>query len=304
LQHKKRSPLTITIPFGTVELTNRIPGVFNGEEYRVNVARIPVAVAIFPGDAARGAAAIARFVEESKRVDELHHPGIPVCFGHGIASDGRLFAAFADVDGATLAEGMARGPVALPEGLRILNKLLEIVSLAHQRGVLHRAITPSNVRLSEGGDVYLLAFGRAKLLEELPGVANATAVGVPLGAPGFLAPEQVFRSDAGPATDLFGLAITRAASLAGRPLRSAASAVDAVREAAAPLPPLASFGVDLPPPVAAVFARALAFESGDRFESADEMRPDRRRPRWRHRRRNARRCRGRRTSACGRRPDR
>ena len=238
--------------------------------YAAVVQRIPIAVKLLRPECAIDEESIARFSREIFVVDALRHPAVPECYGYGHCSDGRPFAAFAHVEGTTLRERMRGGePLSLIEGLALLDDLLEVLILAHQKGILHRDIKPSNIILGPRGLPHLLDFGLAQLLDAKG--LRATAAGVPLGTPAFMAPEQATARAATPATDLFSLALTIASGLAGHSLRTGASTLDLLVEARLPLLPLCTFELRLPLEVEALLEKALAFDPAERFESAEAM---------------------------------
>jgi serine/threonine protein kinase len=238
--------------------------------YSAIVEHIPVAIKVLRPECAIDEESIARFSREIFVVDALRHPAVPECYGYGYCSDGRPFAAFAHVEGTTLRERMRGGePLSLIEGLALMDDLLEVLILAHQKGILHRDIKPSNVILGPRGLPHLLDFGLAQLLDAKG--LRATVAGVPLGTPAFMAPEQAMARPSTPATDLFALALTIASGLAGHSLRTGASSLDLLVEARLPLLPLCTFELRLPLEVEALLEKALAFNPAERFESAEAM---------------------------------
>lgn len=238
--------------------------------YAATVSHIPIAIKVLRPECAIDEESIARFSREIFVVDALRHPAVPECYGYGHCSDGRPFAAFSYVEGTTLRDRLREGaPLSVVEGLALLDDLLEVLILAHQKGILHRDIKPSNIILGPRGLPHLLDFGLAQLLDA-KGV-RATAAGVPLGTPAFMAPEQATAGAATAATDLFALALTIASGLAGRSLRSGASSLDLLVEARLPMLPLCTFELRLPLEVEALLEKALAFAPAERFESAEAM---------------------------------
>lgn len=117
------------------------------------------------------------------------------------------------VPGPTLADAVeASGPFPVDLGRAVLAALAEGLADVHVHGVLHRDIKPQNVILSATGP-QLIDFGIARSDE----MANITQVGTAIGTPGFMAPETLTRSEAGPPSDVFALGVTMAYCLTGRP---------------------------------------------------------------------------------------
>ncbi len=260
--------------------------------YGANVNGIALAVKVLRRGRGNDVVGIERFARELFALSELHHPSVPECWGYGKTNDGRPFAAFTFVQGETLREPMLRGVrLRVREALGLLDDLLELLVLAHQKGILHRDIKPSNIMLETDGHPFLLDFGLAQLLdgpcdapvardsggaEVVPDAANeddgarVTGDGIAVGTPAYMAPEQARaeRAAIGPSTDLFALALTVASAMLGRPLRGTRAGL---AEAARPLAPLAFQDVEFPIEVASLFEKALAFQPEDRFRSAEAM---------------------------------
>ena len=203
------TPPTAATPLGIAVLSERIGAGGAADVFRSVVGGVPLAVKVLRPEFALDREMMDRFAQEVAVVDALRHPGIPECYGHGFTSDGRPFAAFALVAGETLRDRINRGPLLLADGLRILDDVLEILILAHQKGIAHRDIKPSNIMLGPGGLVHLLDFGLAKLFEARGhDEAPISTLGVPLGTPSYMAPEQALGIRVTNAADLFGLSLT------------------------------------------------------------------------------------------------
>jgi serine/threonine-protein kinase len=138
--------------------------------------------------------AIRRFEREAKLLAVLNHPNIAVI--HDLVEvDERRFIVLELVDGDTLSERIARGPLALSEVVRIATQIADALEEAHRKGVVHRDLKPSNVKLTPEGRVKVLDFGLAKSQESLDHSGDTTATpttqhGVVLGTPGYMSPEQ------------------------------------------------------------------------------------------------------------------
>ena len=140
----------------------------------------------------------ARLRREAQRASRLNHPRI--CTIHEIGSiDAKPFIAMELIEGQTLAQRIAAGPLSLDEALRIGRQIIEALDEAHAHGVIHRDLKPSNVKIRSDGTVKVLDFGLAKMSPStaITPEANAdvtasvTRAGVILGTPAYMAPEQV-----------------------------------------------------------------------------------------------------------------
>ena len=130
----------------------------------------------------------------------LNHPNIGSIYGLEEADGGKFRALVLElVEGPTLADRIAKGPIPLDEALPIAKQIAEALEAAHEAGVIHRDLKPANIKVREDGTVKVLDFGLAKALEGVPGsdpsqsptlTAAATQMGVIMGTAAYMAPEQ------------------------------------------------------------------------------------------------------------------
>ncbi|HJY30688.1 MAG TPA: serine/threonine-protein kinase [Pyrinomonadaceae bacterium] len=162
-----------------------------GEVYRARDSRLnrEVAVKILPKTFLLDQDRLARFQREAHVLAALNHPNIAAIYGLEEQNDLRGLV-LELVEGPTLAEYIADGPLALDEALKIARQIAEALEVAHERGIVHRDLKPSNVKLTHDSVVKVLDFGLAKVLGDemppeelsnLPTLPKATAVGVILG---------------------------------------------------------------------------------------------------------------------------
>ena len=138
-----------------------------------------------------------RFQREAKLLASLNHPNIGAIYDLVIDQD-HPYLVLELVEGRTLAERLAEGPLTLPECLRVAAQLVDGIEAAHDQGVVHRDLKPGNVTVTESGRVKILDFGLAKSRDEAPqekAEGPTTETGVLLGTPSYMSPEQV-RGDA------------------------------------------------------------------------------------------------------------
>ncbi|MGH9606330.1 MAG: protein kinase domain-containing protein [Terracidiphilus sp.] len=172
-----------------------------GEVYRATDTRLgrEVAVKVLPEAFARDAERMARFQREAQLLAALNHPHIASIYGLEEA-DGVRALVMELVEGPTLAERIAQGPIAPGEALPIARQVAEALEYAHERGIVHRDLKPANIKITREGVVKVLDFGLAKALrpEELSGdISNSptlsvamTQEGLILGTAAYMAPEQ------------------------------------------------------------------------------------------------------------------
>jgi serine/threonine protein kinase len=168
-----------------------------GEVYRARDTKLDrdVAIKVLPAALAQHPDRLARFEREAKVLAALNHPNIAVIFGledHAIVME--------LVEGPTLADRIALGPIPLDESLKIAAQIADALEAAHEKGTVHRDLKPANVKVREDGTVKVLDFGLAPAVEsstrEAGDGANsptltmgATEVGVILGMAAYMSPE-------------------------------------------------------------------------------------------------------------------
>jgi serine/threonine-protein kinase len=214
-----------------------------------------------------------RFRQEIRFAARLTHPHIVPLLAAG-ESDGLPYYTMPYVEGESLRARLARGPLPLAEVVSLLRDVARALAYAHEHGVVHRDIKPDNVLLT-AGTAMVTDFGVAKALSAATGAGRTgtTTLGVVLGTPAYMAPEQ---GAGDPATDhradlyAFGClayeALTRAPPFAGR---SPAELIAA--HAIKPPDPLARRRPDVPPALAELVMHCLAKRPADRPQSAAEV---------------------------------
>ena len=172
-----------------------------GEVYRAedtNLSR-DVAIKVLPEQFTKDPQRLARFEREAKLLASLNHPNIAAIYGFEEADDVR-FLAMELVEGETLAERVAKGPVPVEEALEVCRQIAEGLEAAHEKGVIHRDLKPANVKVTPEGKVKILDFGLAKAFEDetlatdisqSPTLTEEmTRAGVILGTAAYMSPEQ------------------------------------------------------------------------------------------------------------------
>lgn len=141
-----------------------------------------------------------RFLREARAAGAIQHANIVTVYDLG-ESDGQLYIAMELVEGRDLSDMIAlRDPLALERKLDITIEVLTGLHFAHQRGVIHRDVKPSNVRMMPDGRVKIMDFGIARLQK-----ADATGSGAIVGTPTYMAPEQITNGAITAATDVFSV---------------------------------------------------------------------------------------------------
>jgi serine/threonine-protein kinase len=170
------------------------------------------------------AADLARFRAEAESAARLEHPNIVPVYEVG-ECDGQAFFSMKYVEGLTLSQRLAEGPLPPREAARLLGLVARAVHHAHRNGILHRDLKPSNVILDGDGQPLVTDFGLAKRVGR---GASLTRTGAIVGTPSYMPPEQAAgsRGTLGPASDVYSLGAMLYELLTGRPPFQAADPVD------------------------------------------------------------------------------
>jgi eukaryotic-like serine/threonine-protein kinase len=166
----------------------------------------------------------ARVRSEARAAARLLHPSAVAIFDV-IAEDGDVHLVLELVSDPTLDELVAReGPLPERDVATIGLRMLDVLVAAHERGIVHRDVKPSNIFVSDQGEVKLTDFGIASM----DGEARLTRTGATMGSPQFIAPEQALGDDAAPAADLWGLGASLYLAVEGVPPFERSNAVATV----------------------------------------------------------------------------
>jgi serine/threonine-protein kinase len=216
-----------------------------------------------------------RFVKEGRAANKVEHPGAVEVSDDDTAEDGSVFQVMELLDGETLAHRFERKARSLvvEEILLIADQVLDVLSAAHERGIVHRDIKPDNIFLTRGGAVKLLDFGIARIREYSAQTSN-TRSGSTMGTPAYMAPEQARArwDEVDARTDLWAVGATMFKLLTGRVVHTAETVNEQLLSAMTqPAPPIATLVPTAPIPVLQVVDKALAFNKDERWTNARAM---------------------------------
>ena len=199
-----------------------------GEVYRAidtNLKRA-VAIKVLPTSVAADAERLARFQREAELLASLNHPHIAAIYGLEDA-DGVKALVLELVEGPTLADRIAQGPIPLDEAIPIARQIAEAVEAAHEQGIIHRDLKPANIKLRSDGTVKVLDFGLAKALDPAPASIDAsqsptitspamTRMGVIMGTAAYMSPEQARGKTVDKRSDIWAFGCVLYEMLTGR----------------------------------------------------------------------------------------
>jgi serine/threonine-protein kinase len=232
----------------------------------------PVAIKILSRAAMMQSDALARFYREARLAMTLGHPNTVRLLDFGDAGEGTPFIAFDLLEGTSLEQRIASGPLPVADAIAIAMEVLGSLEEAHAKHVIHRDVKPANIFLcsTPPGAIKLLDFGVAQ--ETPPGASmeKLTREGMLVGTPAYMAPEQLNGRPAGPGTDFFALALVVAEMVSGQPVyQGNAFSICVSKLNAHPVPFPAGA---LPPALLAVLQCATAEDITRRYQTADQMR--------------------------------
>jgi eukaryotic-like serine/threonine-protein kinase len=198
-----------------------------GEVYRARDAKLnrDVAIKVLPEAVAKDPERLARFQREAQVLAALNHPHIAAIYG--LEESGDVEALVLElVEGETLAEKTASGPVPMDEALGIARQIADALEAAHEKGIVHRDLKPANVKITPEGKVKVLDFGLAKALtgdHSSPDMthsptltAAATQAGVVIGTAAYMSPEQARGKSVDKRADIWAFGAVLYEMLAGR----------------------------------------------------------------------------------------
>ena len=252
-----------------------------GEVYRARDTRLDriVAVKILPSHLSSDVSLRQRFEQEAKAISSLNHPHICALYDVG-HQDGTEFLVMEYLEGETLAKLLEKGPLPLPQVLKVGMEIADALDKAHRQGLVHRDLKPSNIVVTKSG-AKLLDFGLAKAAPLATGATLTAAVtrttpvtqqGTIVGTFQYMSPEQVEGRDLDTRSDIFSFGavlyemVTGQRAFHGKSQLSVASAIlEKDPEPISKLQPLT------PPSLNHAIHRCLAKDPDDRWQTARDL---------------------------------
>lgn len=271
-------PSSVTLlpcDFGAYELLEEIGRGGMGVVYRARQKSLDRLVAIKMILASHLASAehVRRFQIEARAAASLQHPNIVHIHEVGQVH-GQHYFAMEYIDGMSLAERLAKGPMELAAALRLVAQVARAIGHLHRAGIVHRDLKPSNILLDANGQPYVTDFGLAKVFSTS---GDPTATGVIAGTPSYMAPEQAAGHNAqvGPASDVYSLGAILYELLTGRPVFREETPLDTLMQVLAgePIPPR-RVNAKIPRTLELIVLRAVARSPEDRYPSAEDLADD------------------------------
>jgi eukaryotic-like serine/threonine-protein kinase len=278
-------PLDPGTRLGPYEIVSPLGAGGMGEVYRARDTRLgrEVAIKVLPQHLSATPELRARFEREARSVSQLNHPNI--CVLHDVGREGDTdFLVMELVDGETLEQRLARGPVPLAELLRVGSEVASALDRAHRAGIVHRDLKPGNIMLTKSG-AKLMDFGLARAaggavsqssragMTQSPTVAQAlTGEGKIVGTFQYMSPEQLEGREADARSDLWALGSVLYEMATGRKPFSGTSTASLIGSIMKEEPrSLAELAPMSPPGLDRIVKRCLAKDPDDRWQSARDV---------------------------------
>ncbi len=272
--------LTAGSRLGPYEILAPIGAGGMGEVYKARDTRLERTVAIKVLPEHRSSPEVRqRFDREAKTISQLSHPHICALYDVG-HQEGIDYLVMELLEGQTLAERLARGPLPLDLALRCGIEVAEALDKAHRQGIVHRDLKPGNVMMTSSG-VKVLDFGLAKAfgptpsasaLTSLPTETPLTEQGTLLGTVQYMAPEQLEGKDADARTDIFSLGLVLYEMVTGKKAFSGTSQATLIGAILRDEPqPISQVQPMTPPALDRVVKTCLAKDRDDRWNTAHDV---------------------------------
>ena len=253
-----------------------------GEVYRACDTKLQrdIALKVLPGRFALDPDRLARFRREAQLLATLNHPNIAAIYGLE-ESNGAQALVLELVDGPTLADRIALGPISLKEALTIARQISEALEAAHEKGIIHRDLKPANIKITSTGVVKVLDFGLAKVWDgasqlELAGSPRLTAtdIGGPaiLGTPAYMSPEQARGQSLDRRTDVWSFGCVLYEMLTGRAPFAGETISDTLAAILEREPDSTMLPAGTPLPIRRLLRRCLEKDRKRRLDSASDAR--------------------------------
>jgi serine/threonine protein kinase len=285
---KEQSELQPGQTFASYKIISLIGRGGMGEVYLAQDVRLgrKVALKVLPGAFTQDPERLRRFEQEARATSALNHPNILTIFEIGEA-DGRHYIATEFIEGATVGQRIAVGPVKLGEALNMAEQITSALSAAHGAGIVHRDVKPENIMIRHDGIVKVLDFGLAKLVQTQsirPGPEDSTRAlvktntGVVMGTVAYMSPEQARGLPLDARTDIWSLGVVIYQMLTGSaPFFGATSSDTLVSILEREPRSLNSFSLEIPEALEWIVTKALTKDCDDRYQTSREMLTDLRR---------------------------
>jgi serine/threonine protein kinase len=253
---------------GSYEILSPLGAGGMGEVWRARDTKLgrEVAIKVLPEEVAQDRERLLRFRREAQVLAALNHPHIAAIYG--LEESGERALVLELVEGETLAERIAAGPLPVDEALTVCRQLAEALEAAHEKGIIHRDLKPANIKITPAGKVKVLDFGLAKAFgaEASPAkdvshsptvTSGGTQKGVILGTAAYMSPEQARGKVVDRRTDIWSFGCVLYEALTGRKAFEGETVSDVMAAVLTREPDWSALPAGLSPRVRQVLRRCL-----------------------------------------------
>jgi eukaryotic-like serine/threonine-protein kinase len=269
--------------FGPYQVLGHIGSGGMGEVWRARDPRIgrDVAVKVLPKSLGIDDKYVRRFEQEARAAGALNHPGLITIFDVGTTGQ-CPYIVMELLEGRTLREAMGDPvptPIPIRKTIEYAIQIASALAVAHEKGIIHRDLKPENLFITDDGRVKILDFGLAKLAQEATDTdgnhrtaRHLTSVGIAVGTPGYMSPEQARGLALDHRTDVFSLGSVLYEMLSGKPAFDCPSAVETMHAVlSVEPPPLTTIDPEIPPAAEAIVSHCMEKNPVERFQSARDL---------------------------------
>ncbi len=273
--------VSVGTKLGPYEVTAAAGAGGMGEVYRAQDSRLnrTVAIKVLPHNVAENPDLRQRFEREARAISSLNHPNICTLYDVG-RQDDTDFLVMEYIEGETLTERLAKGPMASDELLRVAIQIADALDKAHRQGLVHRDLKPGNVMLTKDG-AKLLDFGLAKLQESsgvvqgISGITQTTPLtgeGSIIGTIQYMAPEQLEGKDADARSDIFAFGAVLYEMATGKRAFEGSSQASLIASILKEQPrPISEISPVSPPMLDRAIRQCLAKDPDQRWQTAGDL---------------------------------
>ena len=280
-------PLTAGTRIGAYRVTAKIGEGGMGEVYQGRDTKLDrdVALKVLPEAFTSDPDRLARFEREAKVLASLNHPNIGSIYGLEEAEGGRFRALVLElIEGPTLADRIAQGPIPLDEAIPIARQIAEALEAAHEQGVIHRDLKPANIKVKDDGTVKVLDFGLAKAFQPeasdpnmslsptISLTAAATQMGMVIGTAAYMSPEQAKARAVDRRSDVWAFGAVLFEMLTGQRAFAGNDVSEVLASVLAREPDWTLLPVGLPPVLGAYTRRCLHKDPKQRIGDVQDVR--------------------------------
>jgi serine/threonine-protein kinase len=277
---------------GSYEILSPLGAGGMGEVFRAKDTKLgrEVALKVLPSAVASDPDRIARFQREARVLASLNHPRIAAIYGLEEA-DGIRALVLELVEGETLADQIARGPIPVDEVLPIAKQIAEALEAAHEQGIIHRDLKPANIKITSDGNVKVLDFGLAKLAETSSAQTSVTTgstlsqsptittpamtmAGVLLGTAAYMSPEQAKGRPADRRSDIWAFGCVLYEMLTGKRAFEGEDVSDTLAFVLTRSPDLSAVSQATPFAIRRLLSRCLERDPRRRLQAIGDARVD------------------------------